>query len=78
MRYRVLYLQLRPSQSHHLDVRLLKGSRRDVVGVSGDPRIVHRVTTADGTPLCLVLRGPDYGQFEARLASVSAAADPTR
>jgi len=78
MRYRMLYLQLRPSQSHHLDVRLLKGSRRDVVGVSGDPRIVHRVTTADGTPLCLVLRGPDYGQFEARLASVSAAADPTR
>jgi hypothetical protein len=73
MRYRLLYLQLRPWESHHLDVRLLKGSQRSVVGVSGDPRVVHRVTTADGTPLCVVLRGPDYGQFEARLDSVSAA-----
>lgn len=78
MRYRQLWLQLRPAESHHLDVRLLKGSRRSVLGVNGDPRIVHRVTTADGTPLCVVLRGPDYHQLEERLANSRPADGATR
>jgi hypothetical protein len=78
MRYRLLWLQLRPSERHHLDVRLLKGSRQSVLGVNGDPRIVHRVTTADGTPLCVILRGPDYEELEERLATSRPADGATR
>ncbi len=77
MRFRLLWLQLRPTGSYHLDVRLLKGSRRSMLGANGDPGVVHRVTTADGTPLCVVIRGPDYARLEERLVGAPATAGRT-
>ncbi len=57
-RFRSLGFQLRQRGGYHLDIRLLKGSRDDVIGTSGLPDILYRVTTADGTPLCVVLPDP--------------------
>jgi hypothetical protein len=35
------------------------------------PDVVHNVSTADGTPLCVVLRGPEYPELERRLAEAA-------
>jgi hypothetical protein len=51
----------------------LKGSRLDVIYTSELPDILYRVTTADGTPLCVVLPGPEYPQLAARLAQTPGA-----
>jgi hypothetical protein len=71
MRFQSLAFRLQRHGGAHLDIRLLKGSRREVLGTDGNPDIVHRVTTADGTTLCVVMEGPEYPQFAQRLAWVS-------
>jgi hypothetical protein len=70
MRFPSLAFRLQRHGGAHLDISLLKGNRRDVLGVSGNPDILHRVTTADGTPLCIVMPGPEYPQLADRLAKV--------
>jgi len=67
-RFPSLAFRLRQQGGYHLDIRLLKGSRDDVIYTSRLPDILYRVTTADGTPLCVVLPGPEYPQLAARLA----------
>lgn len=67
-RYQSLAFRLRQQGGYHLDIRLLKGARDDVMYTSKLPDILYRVTTADGTPLCVVLPGPEYPQLAARLA----------
>jgi len=67
-RFQSLAFRLRQQGGYHLDIRLLKGSRDDVIYTSKLPDILYRVTTADGTPLCVVLPGPEYPQLAARLA----------
>ena len=69
MRFRPLAFRLQRHGGSHLDIRLLKGRPRDVLGTNGDPGIVHRVTTADDTPLCVVLQGPEYPQLAERACS---------
>ncbi len=54
---------------YHFDIRLLKGPRTGVLETAADPSVLYRVTTADGTPLCVVLPGPSYGEFEQRMAA---------
>ena len=54
---------------YHLDVRLLKGPRGSMLETAADPNILYRVTTADGTPLCVILPGPDYQQLHERLSA---------
>jgi hypothetical protein len=66
-RYRSLFFRRRHHTGYHLDIRLLKGRRDDLLSTNNDPSVVHRVTTADGTPLCVVVRGPAYPQLEERL-----------
>jgi hypothetical protein len=68
MRYPALGFRRREQGGYHLDVRLLKGSRNAVLETAARPDIVHRVATADGTPLCVVLPGPEYSHLEERLA----------
>jgi hypothetical protein len=68
MRFPSLAFRLRRHGGYHLDIRLLKGTRQDVIATSTLPEVVHRVETADGTPLCVVLSGPEYAQLAARLA----------
>lgn len=67
-RFQSLAFRLRQRGGYHLDIRLLKGGRDDVIKTSRMPDILYRVTTADGTPLCVVLPGPEYPQLAARLA----------
>ena len=67
-RFPAIWFRLRHQGGYHLDIRLLKGSRQDVLDAAAHPDVVHRVTMSDGTPLCLVLRGPEYAQLEARLS----------
>jgi hypothetical protein len=78
LRFPSLAFRLQRHGGAHLDITLLKGSPRDVVGVSGNPDILHRVTTADGTPLCVVTPGPEYGQLADRLAKIAPAAAQSR
>jgi hypothetical protein len=77
-RFRSLDFRLQRHGGAHLDIRLLKGSRRDMVGQSGNPDIVHRVTTADGTTLCVVMQGPEHAQLAERLAKVAPAGRTAR
>jgi hypothetical protein len=62
-------LALAPSKDdpHHLEVRLLRGSVEDLWLNATHPDLVHRVTTADGAVLCVVLRGPDFDDLRRRL-----------
>lgn len=66
-RFRSLFFRRQHHDGYHLDIRLLKGTRQDVTWAANHPAIVHRVTTADGTPLCVVFRGPEYPRLEERL-----------
>jgi hypothetical protein len=77
-RFPSLAFRLRRHGDYHLDIRLLKGSRGDVIGTNAEPGILHRVTTADDTPLCVVLPGPEYPQLAERLARRAAAAGADR
>jgi hypothetical protein len=70
-RFQSLAFRLRQRGGYHLDIRLLKGERDDVIRTSQLPDILYRVTMADGTPLCVVLPGPEYPQLAARLAQVT-------
>jgi hypothetical protein len=73
-RFPSLWFRQRRHGGFHLDIRLLKGTAEDVVGTARDPQVLYRVETADGTPLCVVLPGPEYPQLQARLARVQDAA----
>jgi hypothetical protein len=74
-RYRSLYFRQEHHTGWHLNIRLLKGSRESVLGAAQNPNVLYRVTTADGTPLCIVLPGPEYSRLEERLAHRAGAAD---
>ena len=78
LRFPSLAFRLRRDGGYHLDIRLLKGTRQDVLATSELPEIVHRVTSADGTPLCVVLSGPEYPQLAERLARASPVAGLAR
>ena len=72
IRFPALAFRQRRNGGFHLDIRLLKGPRDDVIATSRLPEIVHSVRTADGTPLCVVVPGPEYPQLVERLARVAA------
>jgi hypothetical protein len=54
-------------EPHHLRIDLLRGSPNDVRLLASRPDAVHRVTTGDGAVLCVVSRGPQYGDLQQRL-----------
>lgn len=62
--------------AHHLEILVLRGPRQDVLELARRADILHAVTTADGTPLTLVVPGPRYAEVEGllRLAPASPAA----
>ncbi len=72
-RFPSLFFRQERHGGYHLDIRLLKGSAREVLGTAGNPDVLYRVTTADGTPLCVVLPGPEYPKLVEQLASRSTA-----
>jgi hypothetical protein len=56
---------------HHLEIRLLRGSVRELWSLATHPGAVHRVTTADGAVLCVVSPGPQFKELERRLPASS-------
>jgi hypothetical protein len=52
---------------HHLEVLLVRGRKRDVVGLISRSDTVYAVTTADRTPLCIAVQGPRYDELARRL-----------
>jgi len=57
--------------AHHLTVVVLRGPRQDVLDMAGRGDVLHAVTTADGTPLAVVLPGPRYAEVEDALRKTS-------
>jgi hypothetical protein len=57
--------------SHHLQIRLLRGSITEVREMKTRSDAVYRVTTADGAVLCAVYPGPDFEELHRRLQAVS-------
>ena len=45
---------------YHLDIRLMRGPSDSLREFAARPDIIHKVTTADGTLLCIVIPGPAY------------------
>ena len=70
-RYPSLWFRQARHGGYHFDIRLLKGSAQEVLGTAGNPDVLYRVTTADGTPLCVVLPGPEYPKLVERLTRVT-------
>lgn len=64
-RYRSLWFAPRDAKTFHLDIRLLHGPRDAIREFTERPDVLYRVTTADGTPLCIVLPGPAYSELVA-------------
>ena len=61
-RFNELYFRQQRHAGWHLNLLLLKGSTENITEIAADPGVLYRVQTADGTPLCVVLPGPDYPQ----------------
>jgi hypothetical protein len=74
-RFRELYFRQQRQTGWHLNLLLLKGPKDNITEVAANPGVLYRVQTADGTPLCIVLPGPDYPQLEGRLAHAPASAE---
>jgi hypothetical protein len=64
--------------AHQLDVIALRGSRQDVLELARRTDILHAVTTADGTPLTVVVPGPRWAEIEGRLRVPPPGPLPTR
>ena len=60
----------------HVLVQLLRGRRADVLELAGRPDILHAVTTADGTPLAVVVPGPRYAEVAGVLGRRDAGGEP--
>jgi hypothetical protein len=59
-RFRSLMVVERRDLVYHLDIRLMRGPADSLREFAARPDILHKVTTADGTPLCVVIPGPRY------------------
>ena len=71
-RFNTLYFRQQRHTGWHLNVILLKGSPEHIAESAANPGALYSVRTADGTPLCVVLPGPEYPQVQGRLSSVAA------
>ena len=66
-RYRSVWFVPLGSEDFHLDIRLLRGPRDSVREFAARTDILYRVTTDDGTPLCIVLPGPAFHRDRDRI-----------
>jgi hypothetical protein len=67
-RFHSLYFRQQYHSGWHLNVVLLKGSPPHLIAAANSPDALYRVTTADGTALCVVLPGPEYPRVREQLA----------
>jgi len=66
-RFRSLMVVGRANPSYHLDIRLMRGPSGSLREFASRPDLLYKVTTADGTPLCVVIPGPAYQSVADRL-----------
>jgi len=71
-RFNALYFRQQRHTGWHLNVILLKGSPEHIAEAAANPGALYSVRTSDGTPLCVVLPGPEYPEVQGRLSSVGA------
>jgi 4-amino-4-deoxy-L-arabinose transferase-like glycosyltransferase len=64
--------------AHHLEILVLRGPRQDVLELAERTDILHAVTTADGTPLTLVVPGPRYAEVAGPLRLKPVSPPPVR
>ena len=69
-RYRSVWFAPRDSPDFHMDIRLLRGPRDSVREFAAREDVLYRVTTADGTPLCVVLPGPAFHRDQSGSGSI--------
>jgi hypothetical protein len=50
-----------------LDIQLLRGSPNGIHNFADSAVVLYRVTTADGTPLCVVIPGPAFAPLRERM-----------
>jgi dolichyl-phosphate-mannose-protein mannosyltransferase len=67
-RFESLYFRQQRHTGWHFNMILLKGTPENITAAAKDPGALYRVTTSDGTPLCVVLPGPEYPKLQGRLA----------
>lgn len=67
-RFHSLAVVPRNAENAHLDIRLMRGPAASLKEFAARPDIVYKVTSADGTPLSIVLPGPAFGLLQQRLA----------
>jgi hypothetical protein len=66
-RYHEVAFAPRDSLDYHVDIRVLRGPSASVRYFAERPDVLYAVTTADGTPLTVVIPGPAYPQLQAQL-----------
>jgi len=66
-RYRSLMVVARANLTYHLDIRLMRGPSDSLREFAARPDLLYKVTTADGTPLCVIIPGPAYLSVADRL-----------
>jgi len=69
-RFRSLMVVGRANPSYHLDIRLMRGPSGSLREFASRPDLLYKVTTADGTPLCVVIPGPAYQSVADRLKPI--------
>jgi hypothetical protein len=57
----------RANLTYHLDIRLMRGPSDSLREFAARPDLLYKVTTADGTPLCVIIPGPAYLSVADRL-----------
>jgi hypothetical protein len=66
-RFRSLMSVPRADLRYHLDIRLMRGPSGSLREFAARPDILYKVTTSDGTPLCVVIPGPAFLSVSDRL-----------
>jgi hypothetical protein len=67
-RFPSLYFTPPHRNQHHLGIYLARGSVEGVTGLATRSDALYRVTTADGTVLCVVVPGPSFGELQPHVA----------
>jgi hypothetical protein len=70
-RFHELIAQPNQNEPHHLEIRLLRGSIKEIKELAGRTDVLYRVTTADGAVLCAVFPGPDFDELHRRIQAFS-------
>jgi hypothetical protein len=77
-RYRSLMVVPRANLTYHLDIRLMRGPSDSLREFAARPDLLHTVTTADGTPLCVVVPGPRFIEVADKLGDLSSPGSSAR